>query len=249
MAESNFPPATRGDFFCPFGGTWYFSPTDSVKHYVAEAVPQLSQHYVSNMFRYACQNGTRFIGCCATDPCVAGCFGNNLRPAGMSARVYSLSPGGTCGGSTQFWTCLAGPSFWGCCNSNPCGNNATCPTGNLEPALMDRSAQIEYFGALNVLLSSTIPSATSSPSVSASISPPPSNFNSSSASGAVIGGAIGGAVAFLASVGAIVFFLCYRKKREHKSTANETSDHANTAISRDKSAHIHSPHFSDNSRW
>jgi hypothetical protein len=112
---------------------------------------------------------------------------------------------------------------------------------------MDRSAQIEYFGALNVLLSSTVPSATSSPSVSASMTPFPPNSNSS-VSGAVIGGTIGGAAAFLAIIGAVVFFLYYSKKRHPNSETNEATDHANTVILRDKSAHVHSPQFGGNSR-
>ncbi|KAH7383745.1 hypothetical protein BKA66DRAFT_441269 [Pyrenochaeta sp. MPI-SDFR-AT-0127] len=138
MSENGYTPASPGDFFCPAGGKWY-----------------------------ACETGTTFVGCCTSDPCKNGCFGDSLRPAGVSPSIYTKYPGGTCGGNTDFWTCMNGPTFWGCCNSDPCKNNGTCTVGHLEPAFMNRTDQFDYFRALNHLLSSTtVPSSTARPSVS-----------------------------------------------------------------------------------
>ncbi|KAH8708615.1 hypothetical protein GQ44DRAFT_776984 [Phaeosphaeriaceae sp. PMI808] len=199
MAEDNYSPAAPGDFFCPAGGTWY-----------------------------ACQTGTNFIGCCTSDPCGTGCFGDRLRPVGVSTTIYNKYPGGTCGGNTPFWTCMAGPTFWGCCNSDPCKNNSTCSVGNLEPAFMTRPDQIKYFGALNVLLSSTVPSiissATSLLPVSETASGSPASTLPSSpskVSSAIIGGAVGGAVVLLGMIGVVIFFLCRRRRRRQKSENGE----------------------------
>jgi hypothetical protein len=161
---------------------------------------------------------------------------------------------------------LAGPSFWGCCNANPCANNATCPAGKLEPAIMNRPAQIAYFGALNVLVSSIVPSATPSPSVivnatsstlsSALFSPSgslsaityPPDSSPSSVSGAVIGGAVGGAIGLVAIVGLVIFFLCYRRRRTQKSNASEVTGHDHIAVHRNKYYNVASPEFGGHSR-
>lgn len=208
---------------------------------------------LSNTSRYVCQTRTKFIGCCTSDPCGTGCFGDRLRPAGVSTAIYNQYPGGSCGGSTLFWTCLAEPTFWGCCNSNPCQNNSTCAVGQLEPTFMTRDDQIEYFGALNVLLSSTLPSATSSPSVSATaslISAPSSSDTSAKISGAVIGGAIGGSIALLGIIGMVILFLCRRKRHKQKSNDSDTGeqDPIATAPKENSNAQALSPHLSDRSR-
>ncbi|KAF1847962.1 uncharacterized protein K460DRAFT_414603 [Cucurbitaria berberidis CBS 394.84] len=217
MTENTYTPAAPGDFFCPAGGTWY-----------------------------ACQTGTKFIGCCTSDPCGTGCFGERLRPAGVSTKIYDQYPGGSCGGNTDFWTCLTEPTFWGCCNSDPCKNNSTCAVGHLEPTFMKRPDQIEYFGALNVLLSSTIPS-TSSPSATATASlvPPPSNSGSSTkVSGAVIGGAVGGAVALVGIIGVVIFCLCYRKKRKQNLDSGGAGAHTRLASDKYSDVPTSSPQFS-----
>ncbi|KAF1911535.1 hypothetical protein BDU57DRAFT_560286 [Ampelomyces quisqualis] len=187
MADDSYTPAAPGDFFCPAGGTWY-----------------------------ACQTGTNYVGCCTEDPCQNGCFGDKLRPTGVSTKIYNKYPGGTCAGNTDFWTCLSEPTFWGCCNANPCENNSTCPVGKLEPTFMTRPDQFEYFGALNILLSSSVP-ASASPTTSTnptSLSSKPS----SSVSGGVIAGAVVGGVALISIIGVVVFLLCIKKRRKEKVT-------------------------------
>jgi hypothetical protein len=197
MTEPKYLDAIPGDFFCPAGGNWY-----------------------------ACETGTKFVGCCLSNPCINHCVGDQLRPAGFSSRVYNQSPGGTCGGVTPFWTCTAGSTFWGCCNKDPCANHAVCPVGQLEPTVMGRPDQLEYFGALNSLMTN----ATSSASPSAT--PRTTDASSSGGvSGAVIGGAVGGAVALLAIIGVLIFFLCRRRRRKQSPPGGaEVGGHEGTAV-------------------
>jgi hypothetical protein len=134
---------------------------------------------------------------------------------------------------------------------------------------MNRPAQIAYFSALNMLVSSIVPSATPSPSVlitatppstlslalsspsgssSAVIYPPGSGSGSSSVSGAVIGGAVGGAIGLVAIVGLVMFFLCYRRRRTQKSDASEATDHDHIAVHQNKYYSVASPEFGGHSR-
>ncbi|KAG9190227.1 hypothetical protein G6011_08315 [Alternaria panax] len=119
------------------------------------------------------------------------------------------------------------PTFWGCCNEDPCMNNSTCPEGKLEPSFWDRPDQYYYFHDLNVALSSTVPAPTAF-STASSISTTASETSTTTAaaspsrvSGAVIGGAVGGSLAFLIIIAAVVFSLC-RRQRYQKKTSTET---------------------------
>ncbi|KAL6704517.1 hypothetical protein ACN47E_008146 [Coniothyrium glycines] len=215
---NTYTAATPGDFFCPAGGKWY-----------------------------ACETGTKFIGCCLSDPCKNGCFADQLRPAGVSTTIYNQYPGGSCGGNTDFWTCLAAPTFWGCCNSDPCQNNSTCRQGDLEPTFMDRPDQLEYFGALNVLLSSTVSTAAAT-STLASLTPASSISNAASTSptatttpappakvsGAVIGGAVGGTLALVSIMALVIFLLCRRRRKKNKARSDEAQEHSNMSMQQDK---------------
>jgi hypothetical protein len=180
--------------------------------------------------RYACETGTKFVGCCTADPCKNGCFGDILRPAGRSTSLANLSPGGSCGGQTPMWTCEMAPTFWGCCNEDPCMNNSTCPPGKLEPAFWDRPDQYYYFHDLNVALSSSVPDPTAFSTASSTpnslpTSTPPSTAapSPSKVPGTVIGGAVGGSLAFLLIIAAVVFFLC-RGRRNKKNTESEAAN-------------------------
>ncbi|KAL1793989.1 hypothetical protein ACET3X_007410 [Alternaria dauci] len=218
MADPSYTAAKPGDFFCPSGGTWY-----------------------------ACETGTKFLGCCMSDPCVHGCFGDMLRPAGRSSSLYNLSPGGSCGGNTPMWTCNMAPTFWGCCNEDPCMNNSTCPEGELEPSFWDRPDQYYYFHDLNVALSSTVPAATAFSTASSTSTTPPSETSSTAAaaspskvSSAVIGGAVGGSVGFLIIIAAIVFFL-WRRRRNQKQKTVETEAASTSVIPKAELASPTSP--------
>jgi len=174
--------------------------------------------------RYVCETGTKFVGCCMSDPCQHACFGDALKPAGRNPRLNNISPGASCGGTTPFWTCSMAPTFYGCCNEDACMNNSTCPEGQLEPAFWDRPDQYYYFHDLNVALSSTVPAPTAfstavSTSTPASDTPTPSaSASPDGVSGGVIGGAVGGSLAGLIIIAAVVFFL-FRRRRNKKANA------------------------------
>ena len=168
------------------------------------------------------------MGCCTADQCKNGCFSDTLRPAVRSTSLANLSPGGSCGGQTPMWTCEMAPTFWGCCNENPCTNNSTCPPGKLEPAFWDRPDQYYYFHDLNVALSSSVPDPTTSSTVGSTpssspstTSPPTATPSSSGASGAVIGGAAGGLLVLLLIIAIVVFLLCRRQRNKKKNTETE----------------------------
>ena len=94
-------------------------------------------------------------------------------------------------------------------------NNSTCPDGKLEPTFWDRPDQYEYFKDLNILLSSTAPRPTSTPSPAASVG------GGSKPSGAVIGGAVGGTLGFVAIVVVVVFLLWRKKRQNHKQASSD----------------------------
>ncbi|KAF1830159.1 hypothetical protein BDW02DRAFT_573300 [Decorospora gaudefroyi] len=160
------------DFHCPTGGDWY-----------------------------ACANGSNFVGCCTTDPCTNGCVQGNIRAGGYNISHHGEWPDASCGSASDFFTCNAGDSFWGCCKSNPCAATppATCAQGDLVPAFMERPEQFNVYA-----------------SASASPTPAPS---SGSNIGAIAGGVVGGLVV-VAIIGAIIFFVL-RKRRNQKPAGGE----------------------------
>lgn len=105
-------------------------------------------------------------------------------------------------------------------------NNSTCPEGKLEPTYWDRPDQYEYFKDLNILLSSTAPRSTSSPTPAASSV----RGSGSISSGAIIGGAVGGSLAFAAIIAAVVFLLCRRERRNRKQGSGISSGGPNTSM-------------------
>ncbi|KAF1841500.1 uncharacterized protein K460DRAFT_397718 [Cucurbitaria berberidis CBS 394.84] len=165
------------DFHCPTGGKWY-----------------------------ACATGSKFVGCCTTDPCGAnGCVQGNIRAGGYNVSHHGEWPDASCGSASDFFTCNAASTFWGCCkvtgDTNPCNSTppATCPQGNLVPAFLERPEQFQAYT-----------SATSSSSAT------PTSKKSNT--GAIAGGVVGGVVA-LAIIGLIIFFILRKKRRAQNESA------------------------------
>ena len=77
---------------------------------------------------YACDYGTRFLGCCADgagdEVCATGC--DNVRAATFDGNYYSSVTQNDCndtGGHILWYTCEGtSPPFMGCCANNPCAN-------------------------------------------------------------------------------------------------------------------------------
>jgi len=174
MAASN-TNATYFDFYCQGDGAkWYACPKGSV---------------------------STFVGCCLEDPCAKGCAQGALRSVGFNISHYGEWPDGSCGQASNFYSCTAGDSFWGCCKSNPCAATppATCPSDDLVPAFMDQDYQFSTFSSSG--------NATPSPSQKKNV-------------GAIAGGVVGGLLGFLI-IGALVFIFL-RKKRRGQTQSAET---------------------------
>lgn len=192
--------------------------------------------HVSNAYRYACPSGSKFIGCCTSDPCSNGCAQGNVRQAGFNASNYGTFPDGSCGLASNFYTCSAGRTFWGCCKTPPCTAEPTCADDGLVPAFMERPEQFSFYVASQTV---TGTAATSTSSSSGSDS-------GSSSNAAVIGGAVGGVLGGLLIIGLLVFFLWRRKKRQH-ATHGETVEVASPMMG-DKASNPASPHVGGQSR-
>ncbi|OAL57014.1 hypothetical protein IQ07DRAFT_582281 [Pyrenochaeta sp. DS3sAY3a] len=188
--------ATYYDFHCPLGGKWY-----------------------------ACSTGSKFVGCCTSDPCGStGCVQGNVRSGGYNISHYGEWPDASCGAASDFYSCSAGDTFWGCCKSNPCAATpaATCPQGDLVPAFLERPEQFSVYA-------------------SASSTPTP-EANSKSNTGAIAGGVVGG-VAGLAIIGALIFFLLRRQKRNKHEDHSEAAAAAQPMMNNEKPDERHSTQY------
>ena len=116
-------------------------------------------------------------------------------------RKSNMKSDGSCGQASNFYSCTAGDSFWGCCKSNPCAATppATCPSDDLVPAFMDQDYQFSTFSS------------------SGNATPSPSQKKNA---GAIAGGVVGGLLGFLI-IGALVFIFL-RKKRRGQTQSVET---------------------------
>jgi hypothetical protein len=201
-----------------------------------------------NMRRYACpsSSNSKFVGCCQTDadPCATGCAAGALQSANYNGSYYGKFPDATCGSTSQFFTCGLDPNgkdtFWGCCKSNPCANNAVCPAGSLTNAYIELPEQFAFYA------SSTLPSSVSSTST-ATASATGSSGGGSGSNSAVIGGAVGGVIGALLIIGLVVFFL-WRRRRNAKTVRGDNVEVASPMMSDPKAFGPHSPTFAAQSR-
>jgi hypothetical protein len=181
----------------------------------------------TNTRRYACGAGTsKFVGCCTSDPCSNGCVQGNIRQGGFKVEAHGQFPDASCGASSDFYTCTAGTTFWGCCKSNPCSNTpaATCKEGDLVPAFLERPEQFNAYA----------PSSSPSPS---------STADSGSSNGAVIGGAIGGGLGGAIIIGVLIFFFCRRRKRNQQAAHPEVGATASTPMMKEGFEDRHSAQY------
>ncbi|EWC45262.1 hypothetical protein DRE_05989 [Drechslerella stenobrocha 248] len=155
---------------------------------------------------YACSELTfGFVGCCTVNPCTSvGCAVGNLRAASLGDIAYGSAPDQACQAGGQFFTCT-GPSFWGCCKTNPCASGVGCPQDSVAPAALVESPD-NPFRATATTGSGSRGSSTSSGSDGGSGTP----------TGAIVGGVVGG-VALLAIIGVLIWYL--RRKKVVEETA------------------------------
>jgi hypothetical protein len=140
----------------------------------------------------------------------------NIRQAGFNATEYGKFPDASCGLASNFYTCTAGQTFWGCCKSVPCSDQPSCPDGGLVPAFMERPEQLNFYAASSTAtVTGSGPGATSTSTSSTN--------GGSKSNSAVIGGAVGGALGGALIIGLIIFFL-YRRKRSKQTTPYDSKD-------------------------
>lgn len=51
---------------------------------------------------YACGSGSRFVGCCHSEPCENGCHEGNIAPASFDPDFYGRFPDTSCGIGSRF---------------------------------------------------------------------------------------------------------------------------------------------------
>jgi hypothetical protein len=96
---------------------------------------------------YACDSGSRFVGCCKLDPCRHGCDKAYVGAARLRKDISNRVPDVSCHDGL-FYTCFNPSSsiagYWGCCKSNPCGESG-CPIEDIGQAYMDRPEQQSFY--------------------------------------------------------------------------------------------------------
>ncbi|KAM3419250.1 hypothetical protein BST61_g5188 [Cercospora zeina] len=188
---------------------------------------------------YACGDGSRFVGCCASDPCAVGCAAGNLETTSFDTAQYGAIPDQQCS-TGQFFTCnFTNPPFWGCCTSPACSSDTGCASTALAGAFLTTNPSLaEPFLGLNETWEASDADNTE-PS-------PNSDTNASGGgtnTGAIAGGVVGGIVALAAVLFAVIWMLRRRKRRaavaaassvpagdESKPGVPELSHDASTAV-------------------
>ncbi|KAI0455597.1 hypothetical protein F5B21DRAFT_185477 [Xylaria acuta] len=210
----NYDPISHLGLSCPFGGDFYICQGSKIQ----------------------------FLGCCDVDPCSSSeCPSSALHPAGFNAHRYDEIPSQSCVGSTSpsssWYTCINGPTFLGCCASDPCNNEGVCPEDNLMGARLadDRSSASVF---LTATTAATVTSATStsadgntsaptSTAITTTQTPSPTPTSASKGSSpaptaGIVGGILGGLIILIL----IAFvFLRYRRRRPRElATAQSDED-------------------------
>ncbi|KAI1326627.1 hypothetical protein F5Y16DRAFT_374097 [Xylariaceae sp. FL0255] len=176
---------------------------------------------------YICQDSdTRFLGCCGVNPCDGSSKGNcapaSLFSAAFNAAKYNDIPEQACtsSSSAQWYTCTDGPTFMGCCSSNPCNNGGICPDDDLTEAVLNDNAKSA--SVFVTTASSTLIAPTGATTATPASSNGSSNSNHLSVPIGAIGGGILGGLVILAL--AVFAFLRYRRRRMKTSTLSPHPD-------------------------
>lgn len=173
---------------------------------------------------YACNGGSRFVGCCTSDPCgTNGCAAGALASTSFDPAQYGTAalPDQQCSAGS-FYTCAyTDPPFWGCCGSSACTGGG-CPAGGLAGAFLSNNpATAEPFLQLNETYEGSLTaSPTPVPPTDPSSVPEP---ESSSNTGAIAGGVVGGIVVVAAIAFGLFWLLRRRKQRSGTGQRNVPS--------------------------
>lgn len=189
---------------------------------------------------YAC--GDIFLGCCGSYACsTKGCAQGDLQPVAYDTTQHGKFPDASCGAGSNFYTCNAGPTFWGCCKSNPCGTGI-CPENDLTGALVGSPVQSAYYLAGDT-------SATASPATSLvpgpstagnfTVATPTSTTTSETATGPstntrfIAGVAAAAGVVLALFVGWLVYYICFVRRSAKKNQDEFESRQSVLSVARD----------------
>ncbi|KXT00706.1 hypothetical protein AC578_8236 [Pseudocercospora eumusae] len=155
---------------------------------------------------YACGDGSRYVGCCLSDPCAVGCPAGNLVKTEFDAEQYGQIPDQQCSNGL-FYTCAyTDPPFWGCCSESGCGTDTGCPNSALAGAFLSQNpADAQAFLSLNTTWTQSTAAAS----------------NSSTNTGAIAGGVVGGVVILAALIFGAWWF---RRRRNKRNAAKKTNE-------------------------
>jgi len=189
------------DPFCPQGGSWF-----------------------------ACPSGSRFLGCCTSNPCQNGCLDGNLKPASFNGTDIGQFADQECVAG-QFYTCeKTNPPFLGCCKSNPC-QAGQCPQTDLTAAFLsnDPAEAADFLpnAASATAVTLSVTEGSSITVATAALAPTSSSPSAHTrvSNGAIIGIALGGFV-FCVCLLAISMFLFARRSRVRQPSVNEKKQNA-----------------------
>ncbi len=148
---------------------------------------------------YACDYGTRFLGCCTeegVDICVNGCRIDFVEAANFNQQYYGNLTRNDCNTTVaagDWYTCKdTSPPFLGCCASNACMSQGGCPQDQLVPAqISENVTEIAPFSSVLVRQPTAVKSLT----------------------GAIVGGVVGTVVGAIL----IVLVVWYRIRKLRKS--------------------------------
>ena len=151
--------------------------------------------------------------------------------AGQPLPQHGRFPDASCGDGADFWTCTAGPTFWGCCKSNPCKNGGVCPDRDLTGAFVGNPVQSAYYlagvdaemtsvsvGAAATLATavrgsaSATATATTTSAVETATAVVAATSQPSSHAGAIAGGAAAGGVLVALLVCWLVYYIRYIRR-------------------------------------
>jgi hypothetical protein len=96
---------------------------------------------------YACNSGSRFVGCCKLDPCRYGCDRDYVGAARFQKGIDGQVPDATCHEGSFYMCSNPSPSiasYWGCCKSNPCSTSG-CPVEDVGQAYLDGPEQQSFY--------------------------------------------------------------------------------------------------------
>lgn len=199
------------DFFCFPNIPYKFVALENLKTMSDQTVFGLSCSNGEPF--YACDYGTRFLGCCTrggVDVCANGCELDSLQAASFDQQYYSNITQNDCNTTIragEWYTCEdTAPPFLGCCASNACMYTGGCPDDQLVPAQLSGN-ETEIAPFLPILMRQ--------------------NTATKSRTGAIIGGVVGGVV-FAILIG---FVVCYRIRKLRKHVIQQSNPkHDNKGI-------------------